>query len=317
MKWTRLAMGTGLTRSPVPHLHRDWAHPHHVCIRVGLAATTCAHRPGSRQQPPTSASGLRMCVPCRRLGAQVQPEGRAATAAGVHRCGPRGRASGMDARVDLARQPEIHDVRAAGWGQSHKGTTNRDGGTDYRDNGTDSRDNGAECRRLETKAASQCGERGLLLTLCLLSRKANDKRQMAALECQVGARCPGLLTKAAATPGAPGAALALPVAVLSFSVLPCQCRGLAPDERPRVRRGRGVRGLDGPAHWHDDPVEVALAGWVEAHCESTSSSHDSDGGHTELPIRHVSSRLRASGSRHLEAKQAMEVGLGQARVRVV
>ncbi len=68
------------------------------------------------------------------------------------------------------------------------------------------------------------------------------------------------------------------------------------------------------------PMTILLKlGWVEAHCESTSSSHDSarDGGPTELPKRHVSSRLRAAGSRHLEAKQAMEVGLGQARIRVV
>ena len=66
-------------------------------------------------------------------------------------------------------------------------------------------------------------------------------------------------------------------------------------------------------------LKLHLQAGLRPHCESTSSSRDSarDGGPTELPKRHVSSRLRAAGSHHLEAKQAMEVGLGQARVRVV
>ncbi len=123
MKWTRLAMGTGLTRAtsapglglPGPSAPGlDSEAP--ICTGTGFPPATSATGSGSRQQPPTSASGLRVRVPCRRPGAQVQPEGRAAAATGIHRCGPRGRASGMDARVDLARQPEIHDVRAAGSG---------------------------------------------------------------------------------------------------------------------------------------------------------------------------------------------------------
>jgi hypothetical protein len=33
--------------SPLPHLHRDWAHPYHICTRIGLTPTTSAPGLGS------------------------------------------------------------------------------------------------------------------------------------------------------------------------------------------------------------------------------------------------------------------------------
>ena len=40
---------------PLPHLHRDWAHPCHICAGTGPTPATSATR---RLIPPTSASGL-------------------------------------------------------------------------------------------------------------------------------------------------------------------------------------------------------------------------------------------------------------------
>ena len=40
-----------------PHLHRDWAHPRHICTGTGLAPATAA--PGLGSPPATSARGLR------------------------------------------------------------------------------------------------------------------------------------------------------------------------------------------------------------------------------------------------------------------
>ena len=46
--------------SPLPHLHRDWAHPCHICARTGLTACAeCPTRSGRR------GSGGRPCrAPC-------------------------------------------------------------------------------------------------------------------------------------------------------------------------------------------------------------------------------------------------------------
>ncbi len=52
---SHICAGTALT-PPLPHLHRDWAHPCHICTRIGLSPChTCL---GTGPAPSTSAPGL-------------------------------------------------------------------------------------------------------------------------------------------------------------------------------------------------------------------------------------------------------------------
>ena len=70
--------------SPLPHLHRDWAHPCHVCTGTGL--TTAAFERWTAPNAPTSAPGLgrsmwattpcmvsSISVPCSSAGPRCQP----------------------------------------------------------------------------------------------------------------------------------------------------------------------------------------------------------------------------------------------------
>ncbi len=83
--------GTG---SSLPHLHRDWAHPAHICSGTGLTPHSSAlslphlHRdwgsspptsapgPGSPRPPATSAPGLPVCLPSWGLGGRSSEKAR-------------------------------------------------------------------------------------------------------------------------------------------------------------------------------------------------------------------------------------------------
>ena len=64
--------------SPRPHLHRDWAHPAHICTGIGLT-------------PPTSAPGLGLPLPDPRLETPASP---------AHVCDSR---ANMTPRLSLAQ----------------------------------------------------------------------------------------------------------------------------------------------------------------------------------------------------------------------
>ncbi len=50
-----------MVRASRPHLHRDWAHPAHICTGTGLTPATSA--PGPGLTPATSAPGLGSPLP--------------------------------------------------------------------------------------------------------------------------------------------------------------------------------------------------------------------------------------------------------------
>ncbi len=68
-------------RSPLPHLHWDWAHPGHICTRIALTAATSAPGPGT---PICTGAGLIPAHICTgtglRLVATCAPAGGTALA---------------------------------------------------------------------------------------------------------------------------------------------------------------------------------------------------------------------------------------------
>ena len=62
INWARPPTSAPGLGSSLPHLHRDWARPSHICTRTGLTPATyiCT---GTRLTPATSAPGLGSPLP--------------------------------------------------------------------------------------------------------------------------------------------------------------------------------------------------------------------------------------------------------------
>ena len=106
--------------SPLPHLHRDWVHPCHICTGTGLTPATsapglgfppsCIHVRAALRPPLLSPRACLHITPARHSGLRAEARRRRSAAGGGGR--RRGRAVGWDRRrrhrCDQVCRREVH-----------------------------------------------------------------------------------------------------------------------------------------------------------------------------------------------------------------